>query len=162
MYFIIPKRFLNEYIFIGTLYEDENRSMDKEIYNQKLRSFEFREKYEQNLLQLRTKSLSEISDFFKLTFHIDDKGHFSKVGSGLSVYVRIRKTKRLITDPLDFYYIPQGLKHEGTYLVRLDQMLNYAHLNQESSKRSKINFEIEPCPLSSEAFLTMEKNITAV
>ena len=157
MYFIIPKRFLNEYIFIGTLYEDENRSMDKEIYNQKLRSFEFREKYEQNLLQLRTKSLSEISDFFKLTFHIDDKGHFSKVGSGLSVYVRIRKTKRLITDPLDFYYIPQGLKHEGTYLVRLDQMLNYAHLNKESSKRSKINFEIEPCPLSSEAFLTMEK-----
>ena len=65
MYFIIPSRFLNEYIFIGTLYEDENRSMDKEIYNQKLRSFEFREKYEQNLLQLRTKSLSEISDFFK-------------------------------------------------------------------------------------------------
>ena len=165
MHFTIPARFKNEFIFLAVLFGAISpESLTPKILREKLRSFEFLEEYEQNVILFKTKHRKNIADKFRLKFHINEKGKFSTVGTGRAVFIRILNTRTVFTDPLKFFYTPDGLSFNGSFLTRLDEILN--HLNNQklgkSRKRRKVDaYVIEPCPFKSGDFASIEEKFNA-
>ena len=160
MHFTLSKRFRNEYIFAATLYQIEKTELTKEKFQSTLRSYEFLEAYEQNILKFSSYSLLELAEKFCIEFHIDTQGEYKKIGFGRPIFIRKIKTVRIFTEPLEFFYIPNGLKNDGKCLTRFDEMLTFAENSKSSTlcKRVKISTsKIEPCPLLTENFFTLEK-----
>ena len=156
MHFTLSKRFRNEYIFAATLYQIEKTELTKEKFQSTLRSYEFLEAYEQNILKFSSYSLLELAEKFCIEFHIDTQGEYKKIGFGRPIFIRKIKTVRIFTEPLEFFYIPNGLKNDGKCLTRFDEMLTFAENSKSSTlcKRVKISTsKIEPCPLLTENFL---------
>ena len=122
-----------------------------------MKSPEFLELYETTNELLKDKTENELAKIFQIKFYVSDGKSLKIFGSGKGIFIKKLKTKRIYTDPNAFFYLPEGLKVDGQFITRFDQMLNFNQFVSEKTKKKRIKFELEPCPLKIGKFCQLEE-----
>ena len=163
MYFKLPLRFRNGYIFCGTLFESlDPKDLTKEILREKLRCNEFLERYEMNLSRLQNEPKTNLARIFDLTYVITEnkkRTKFISYGKGRSIYIRESKQSLIFTDPLLFYYVPDGLKFDGKYLTDFESVFKFlieSCNDFASANKNYVGRNFNPCPLERNLFDEIE------
>ena len=153
----IPSRYLNDLLFSALCFKECQWNWNRTQFLSLVKSPEFLELYEKTNESLKDKTGSELAEIFKIKFFVSDGKSLKIFGCGKEIFIKRLKTKRIYTDPNSFFYLPEGLKVDGQFITRFDQMLNFYQFVSEKTNKKRIKFDLEPCPLKIGKFSQLEE-----
>ena len=153
----IPSRFLNDLLFSALCFQECQANWDRTKFSSLVKSPEFLELYETKNVLYKDKTNEELAEIFGIKFFVSDGKTLKKFGKGKEIYIKKLKTRRIYSDPCFFFYLPEGLKADGQYITRFDEMLNFKQIVSEKTDKKRMKFELDPCPLKVEKFSKLEE-----
>ena len=143
MFFTIPPRFSDPYIFTGLLYEALEEKWDRKSIREKLKDFEFLDNYEKFRFSIGNQPPERIANHFNLCFIVQESGVTSTFGSGNKICLKkFSNTFKIFTDVQRFYYVPEGIISNGKIFSDIKDIFEMKNLSiyktlQEDFKNCK-------------------------
>lgn len=159
MYFTVPAKFKNNYVFCAILFSEIGFDFKRSRLREKLKEPAFEALYEETCAQMRDASPDAVAMQFKLKFIVEnEKFEIQEYGNGHPVYIKSKGTSRIYMTPALFYYLPEGILEQNEIISTLDKFV--AYINEANARK---NFfmkkpRINPTPLNQLNICELEKN----
>ena len=135
MYFIVPAKFKNNYVFCAILFSEIGYDFTRSRLRAKLREPAFEALYEETCSQMSDASPDAVAMHFKLRFIVEnEKCEIQEYGNGHPVYIKDKSTSRVYMKPALFYYLPEGILEQNELISTLDKLV--AYINETNARKN--------------------------
>ena len=143
MYFTVPARYKNYYIFCIVLFSQLGFDFSRSQFRAKLRESEFTDAYERKKNEFDDSNPTRIAELHEVKFVVWKEKKIVEYGTGKPIYLKIKATSRLYLRCTHFYYLPEGLLKNNNLITTLDEIL----LLRPNPKRAKFDSNFHSCAL---------------